>query len=353
MKIWFAFFCLCLVIILGFIDGKPTPYLFPDLPTFPQMPTSPVNPVTKEGALLGRYLFYDPILSRDSSVSCSSCHKQEHAFSDAPVQFSTGIKNTPLKRNTLPLFNLAWYPSFFWDGRATSLEEQVLFPVRTHDEMDLDWKRAVNKISRHPFYHSRFRELYGNIPIDSILITKTIAQFLRTLLSYQSRFDRIIQRKARITAEEYKGFELMNSMTQGDCLHCHTTDPNSLTTTAQFSNNGLDSVTSIHNFLDAGLGSTTQKSRDYGKFKIPSLRNIALTAPYMHDGRFKTLEEVLDFYSEGVKRCVNIDSKMEFAHIGGAHLTSEEKKNIITFLKTLTDSVFISNPEFSNPFHKQ
>jgi cytochrome c peroxidase len=184
------------------------------------------------------------------------------------------------------------------------------------------------------------------------LIAKTIAQFLRTLISHQSRYDRIIEGKVNITPEEYKGFELMNDMTRGDCLHCHTTDANALTTTTAFSNNGLDHATRIENYADAGLGGTTKKSSDYGKFKIPSLRNIALTAPYMHDGRFNTLEEVLDFYSEGVHACINVDSKMEFSHLGGTHLTPEEKKRILVFLNTLTDSSFISNPAFGNPFHK-
>lgn len=345
-------FLFCILLMLGFVDGPPTtPYVFPVLPTFPEMPLSLTNPVTTQGVELGRYLFYDPILSKDSTMNCASCHKQKHAFSDAPNTFSKGQNNMTMKRNTLPLFNLAWYPAFFWDGRAATLEQQVLLPVRTHEEMNLNWNTAANRIAAQPFYRNQFKRLYGNAAIDSTLISKVIAQFLRTLISYQSKYDRVFLKQARYTAEEYEGYVLMNDMTRGDCLHCHTTDSDGLGTTTTFSNNGLDNVSVADDYPDAGLGNTTKKKSDNGKFKIPSLRNIALTAPYMHDGRFKTLEEVLDFYSEGVKQCINIDSKMEFAHIGGARLTTTEKKSIIAFLKTFTDSSFISNPAFSNPFH--
>ncbi|HET6226332.1 MAG TPA: cytochrome c peroxidase [Bacteroidia bacterium] len=351
IKILFSIFCI-IGVFIGFVDKRPTPYVFPDLPTFPEMPVSAQNPVTYEGMQLGRYLFYDPILSQDSSMSCASCHQQKYAFSDAPKAFSTGLHKTSLTRNTLPLFNLAWYPSFFWDGRALTLEQQVLFPVKSHEEMDLDWITASKRVTGSTFYRSQFQHAFGKSAIDSTDIAYAIAQFLRTLISYQSKYDLVYMRKATFTDQEYNGFELVNDMTRGDCLLCHTTDGDALGTTAKFSNNGLDSIVNATEYSDAGLGKTTNKLSDNGKFKIPSLRNIALTAPYMHDGRFKTLEEVLDFYSEGVHFCANIDSKMEFARTGGSKLTSTEKKNIIAFLNTFTDSVFISNPAFSNPFEK-
>lgn len=350
-KILFSIFCIT-TIITGFIANQPTPYQFPALPGFPEMPVSIENPVTKEGAELGRYLFYDPILSEDGTISCSSCHKQKYAFSDAPQQFSLGRHNVPMKRNTMPLFNLAWYPSFFWDGHAATLEQQVLFPVAAHDEMNLDWNTAAKRITDKPFYRSQFLKLYGSEIIDSTKITYVIAQFLRTLISYQSKYDLVIARQKSFTDEEYQGFELVNDMTKGDCLHCHTTDGDALGTTTKFSNNGLDTASNPNSYKDIGLGKTTKKLSDNGKFKIPSFRNIALTGPYMHDGRFKTLEEVMDFYSEGVHVCANIDSKMEFARAGGAKLTASEKKCIIAFLNTFTDSTFISNPAFSNPYKK-
>lgn len=314
------------------------------------MPVAKDNVVTNEGAQLGRFLFYDSILSRGKNMSCASCHRQEFAFSDAPKAFSSGNNGVKTNRNSQPLFNLAWYPSYFWDGRANSLEEQVFHPVRDQNEMNLDWKTAEKRIQQSSFYRQQFKAAFGHKKIDSVLIAKCIAQFMRTLISYQSKFDRVIDRTEYLSKEEFRGFRLMNDMTKGNCLHCHTTDQDILGTTGQFSNNGLDAIFDPELYADKGLGKTTHKASDNGKFKIPTLRNIALTAPYMHDGRFKTLEEVLDFYSEGVKPCVNIDSKMTFAHQGGSHLTTEEKKAIIAFLNTFTDSLFIANPEFSNPF---
>lgn len=317
------------------------------------MPTSVTNPVTVEGANLGRYLFYDPILSSDGSISCASCHKQEFAFSDSPNQFSKGKDGALMKRNTEALFNLAWYPSFFWDGKAPTIEEQIFHPIKAIDEMNMKVATAVERLNKSKFYKKMFSDAFDSEKIDSVQISKAIAQFLRTLISHQSKYDKVIGGNGSFTKEEYAGFVLMNDQTKGDCLHCHTTDADALGTTLKFSNNGLDAVTNPQEYKDKGRGAVTGKISDNGNFIIPSLRNISLTAPYMHDGRFKTLDDVLEFYSSGVKQSVNIDTKMEFAHQGGAHLTSEEKKNIISFLQTMTDSIFVSNPEFSNPFEKK
>jgi cytochrome c peroxidase len=342
---------LLLVFIVAFSTIKrPTAYQFPILKFFPPMPKSTENIVTIEGADLGRYLFYDKNLSKDNSISCASCHKQGNAFSDSPNRFSKGRKNSLTKRNTMPLFNLAWYPSFFWDGRAASIEEQVFHPVKDTNEMNLQWSLAVKRINASKFYKLKFKAAFGNQKIDSVLISKAIGQFLRTLISYQSKFDLVLSGKKFLTKDEYEGLVLMNDMTKGDCLHCHTSDGDALGTTRVFSNNGLDSASYPTEFNDKGLGGFTNKIADNGKFKIPSLRNIAITAPYMHDGRFKTLEEVLDFYSEGVYQNVNIDSKMEYAHQKGVRLSLKEKHKIISFLKTLTDSIFITNPAFGNPY---
>lgn len=332
-------------------QAQTTPYEFPPLTYFPQMPGSD-NPATIEGAALGRYLFYDPILSADYTFSCASCHKQEKAFSDSPNRFSKGINGEFLKRNTMPLFNLAWYPSFFWDGRANSIEEQALHPVSVHNEMNLDWEIAVQRIQMSEFYKTKFQSVFGEIPIDSVLVAKAIAQFERTLLSDNSKYDQVLRRETYFTPEEYEGFILMNDQTKGDCLHCHTTDADALGTTRTFSNNGLVAALKFEDYKDKGKAESTGKKRDVGLFKIPSLRNVAVTAPYMHDGRFQTLEEVLDFYSEGVNNSYNVDSKMGFSHRGGAQLTQAEKAKIVGFLKTLTDSTFLTNPAFANPFPK-
>ncbi len=350
----FRYWYLLIVCLLyGFSISGTTPYQFPDLQFFPTMPVATDNPVTNEGATLGRYLFYDPILSRDSTIACASCHRQEAAFSGSPDAFSKGINGVLQKRNTLPLFNLAWNTSFFWDGRVKSLEEQVFQPVKAHDEMNLDWGSAVTRISRNKFYRSRFNAAFPQGKIDSILIAKAIAQFERTLLSYRSKYDMVLANKASFTKDEAEGFEIINEMTMGDCLHCHTTDSDPLGSTGHFSNNGLDAAQSHEDYIDYGLGGITGKKEDYGKFKIPSLRNLSFTAPYMHDGRFKTLDEVLDFYSEHVNDGINTDSKMSFANRGGAHLTKEQKKKVIAFLMSLDDSLFINDKSFSNPFTQQ
>jgi cytochrome c peroxidase len=326
-----------------------TAYKFPQLRYFPEMPVNTGNPVTVEGADLGRHLFYDPILSADSSISCASCHKQEFAFSDSPNQFSKGITKTSLARNTLPLFNLAWYPSYFWDGKAASIEAQILQPVRSHDEMDLDWKEVEKRLSRSKYYSARFRDVFGISQIDSTSICKAIGQFERTLLSYRSKYDRCVNGIDHFTQDEAEGFVLVNDMTKGDCLHCHTTDGDALGVVPGFSNNGLDMVMNRSGYSDAGRGSITGDANDNGKFKIPSLRNLGFTAPYMHDGRFRTLQEVLDFYSDNVQQCANLDSRMSGAHRGGVHLTKEERRKVIAFLNTLNDSAFVTDPRFARP----
>lgn len=335
-----------------YLDSGPIPYKFPSLLYFPPLPQASDNPVTIEGAELGRYLFYDPILSKNYDMSCASCHKQAKAFSDAPHPFSSGNQGKKTSRNAMPLFNLAWYPAFFWDGRANTLEEQVLHPVRDTNEMNLPWTEATQRINASKFYKRKFQRAFPHQTIDSTLIAKAIAQFLRTLISHNAKFDSVLAGITYLSEEEYAGFVLMNDMTKGGCLHCHTTDANALGTTGEFSNNGLDSIYDPILYKDYGLGGYTKRLEDYGKFKIPSLRNVVITAPYMHDGRFHTLEQVLDFYSDGVHQSANIDSKMEFAHQGGSKLSPKEKKQIIAFLHTLTDKYFISNPQFSNPFKK-
>ncbi|MBA3681512.1 MAG: cytochrome-c peroxidase [Bacteroidetes bacterium] len=347
----FLFHVACLFFSFKYVL-KDKPYVFPKIIYFPPMPVSAENPVTINGVELGRYLFYDPILSADSSVSCASCHKQQYAFSDSPNRLSKGMSGQLQSRNTLPLFNLAWYQKLFWDGRAATIEAQVFHPVRDLKEMNLNWNDVSKKIQKSKFYSKKFKALYGAKTIDSTLISNVIAQFERTLISYNAKYDKVVNHKAKFTLDELEGMELMNDMTKGNCLHCHTTDGNGLGTTGDYSNNGLDELTDKNKFKDPGLGFITKTANDNGKFKVPSLRNLLFTAPYMHDGRFNTLEEVLDFYSEGLKISPTIDSKMEFAHKGGSKLTKYEKKKIILFLKTLSDSAFISAKEFSDPFHK-
>lgn len=327
-----------------------TPYPFPEMMYFPKVPEFSSNPVTIEGAELGRYLFYDPILSSDSTISCSSCHNQKTAFSNSPNRFSVGVNGGKTDRNVMPLFNLIWHSSYFFDGRASTLEDQISHPIKAENEMNMQWDLILKRLNSNKFYLNKFKSVYATKKIDSVDVKNVLAQFLRTLLSYQSKFDKIIAKKDKFTKEEFNGFGLVSNQNKGDCLHCHPSDGHGLMTTLKFSNNGLDSIYNADDYKDKGRGEVTGIKSDNGKFKIPSLRNIALTAPYMHDGRFKTLNEVLDFYSTGVHMSANIDSKMGYAYQGGVKLTKEEKKDIIAFLNTLTDSVFINKKEYSNPF---
>lgn len=315
------------------------------------MPIAPENPVTVEGAALGRYLFYDSSLSADFGFSCGSCHRQEAAFSDGLAVFSRGAAGVPLRRNTLPLFNLAWYKMLFWDGRAVSVEEQVFHPVRDHAEMNLAWPIAEARLRYSAFYRAKFAAAFGqDAPIDSVHIARAIAQFERTILSYNSRYDSVLRGHAIFTPEEFAGFELVNDMTKGGCLHCHSTDADALGTVPGFANNGLDRATRPADYRDVGRGALTGRAADSGAFKIPTLRNLLLTAPYMHDGRFATLEEVLDFYNRGVHASAGVDSRMEEAGRGGVHMSAEDTRKVLVFLRTLTDSSLVKSPAYSNPF---
>jgi cytochrome c peroxidase len=331
-------------------DTKNEPYVFPELTFFPPMPSATDNPVTIQGAELGRHLFYDTILSATRNMSCASCHKQQYAFSDGPQAFSKGRNGVLQKRNTLPLFNLAWHKTMFWDGRAASIEAQILHPVRDSNELNLNWAAATQRVQQNRWYRKQFSKVFGTSQIDSTHICKAIGQFLRTMLSHQSKYDQVLMGTASFTKDEYEGFMLLNDQTKGDCLHCHTTDSDPLGSTFAFSNNGLDAIANPSDFLDKGRGNITGRATDNGKFKIPTLRNLSFTAPYMHDGRFKTIEEVVDFYSEGVKPSATIDSKMEFAHQGGARLSAEEKRKIIAFLLTLSDSSFVKDAAYTSPY---
>lgn len=349
MRSAFAVF-LALGCCLSFRSGepRPVPYRFPVLYAFPPMPVDPENPVTVQGVALGRRLFYDKRLSADGDLACASCHRQAQAFSDGTNAFSKGRSGEATRRNAPPLFNLAWYPRLFLDGRAGSLEELVSIPLLDRHEMAMDWPELCARIAADEDYPADYTAAFGDGRVDSARTVQAIAQFLRTLLSYRSKYDRAIAGKVRFTPQEAMGYELVNDQTKGDCLHCHTTDANALGTTLGFSNNGLPGGLESRS-VDPGRAGVTGRASDVGKFKIPSLRNLAFTAPYMHDGRFANLQEVLDFYSTGVRAGPAVDARMEFAHQGGVQLSQDEKASILAFLLTLSDTAFIHDPAFSNP----
>ncbi|GAA4803950.1 cytochrome-c peroxidase [Litoribaculum gwangyangense] len=319
------------------------PKLFEDNILNPVIPID--NPQTVEGVALGKKLFFDPILSGNNTQACADCHAPQNAFTDSS-QFSDGIDGILGTRNSMPLFNLAWNydEKFFWDGKVFSLEHQALVPVSDPIEMKSSWQQVEKELQNHPEYPNLFQQAFGTSTIDSTLVTKAIAQFERTLISSNSKFDKYLLGEIELTPEELEGFNIFMNENKGDCFHCHGSDKNPLWTDNIFHNNGLDET-----FTDLGLGAVTGDPSNNGKFKTPSLRNLAFTAPYMHDGRFATLDEVINHYSEGLKNSATIDPLMKKVVQGGVQLSAQDKANLKAFLLSLSDYEFINNPDFTNP----
>ncbi|WP_452227363.1 cytochrome-c peroxidase [Lacinutrix cladophorae] len=308
-------------------------------------PIIPVNNIqTEEGIILGKKLFFDTILSENNTQACASCHNPGNAFTD-PARFSVGIDGSIGTRNSMPLFNMAWNydEKFFWDGRVFSLEHQALEPVTNPIEMNNSWETVITRLQNHSEYPKLFEEAFGTTPITKELVTKALAQFERILISANSKFDRYLLEEATLTPQEENGLNVFMDETKGDCFHCHGNPNNPLWTDNLFHNNGLDAV-----FTDIGLGEITGDPADNGKFKSPSLRNLIFTAPYMHDGRFNSLEEVINHYSEGLQDSPTIDPLMKKVDEGGVHLSDSDKADLKAFLLSLSDPSFINNPAFNN-----
>jgi cytochrome c peroxidase len=311
------------------------------------------NPMTVEGVELGRHLFYEKRLSGDNTMACAACHLPANGFSD-PNQYSVGIDGEQGNRNSMALINLGWQNFFFWDGRSKTLEDQILEPVPNPIEMHQSWKDAVAKLNADVKYRNMFFRAFGEEGIDSTKVSKAMAQFLRTMISGSSKYDVMYKFEngytltaaeqailPTVTPEQWGGYDLFKSLSGADCFHCHN---GPLMQVQKFSNNGLDLT-----FTDLGRGAVTGNPNDNGKFKVPTLRNIALTAPYMHDGRFATLDEAIEHYSSGVHQSATIDPLIEFAFQGGVQLDAGEKNLLKQFLLTLTDNEFINNPKFQDP----
>ena len=309
--------------------SEPTPYIL-DIPNaFPIMSIPPGNPLTEEGVALGRKLFFDPILSIDSTVACANCHTPAASFSD-PLAFSEGVSGvTP--RNSMPIINIGWMPTLFWDGRAISAEDQALQPIENEIEMGETLDNVVIKLTRHPEYPTLFNEAFQTHVITPGHIAKAIAQYERTLISTNAKYDQFKAGNATLTEQEELGRTLFFNE-RGDCFHCHGTN---LFTDNRFHNNGLDAFPE-----DLGLATITGRPFDIGKFKTPTLRNVEYTAPYMHDGRFQTLEEVIDFYDSGTKPSETIDPLI--GRRRQLNLTPEEKSALLAFMKTLSDPGFLN-----------
>ncbi|MFM7472468.1 MAG: cytochrome-c peroxidase [Crocinitomicaceae bacterium] len=332
----------------------PTPYNLEIPSHFPDMIIPADNPMTVEGVELGRFLFYEKRLSGDNTQSCASCHLPSASFSD-PNQYSTGIDGIQGTRHSMALINLGWEDFFFWDGRKTTLEKQILEPVPNPIEMHQSWKRTIEKLNADVNYRNRFFKAFGEEGIDSTKATKAIAQFIRTLISGESKYDVMYKYENNLSlnsseqavlqtvdVEEWAGYDLFKSLNGADCFHCHN---GPLMRVKKFSNNGL----MPNSVDDRGRADVTNNPEDNYKFKVPTLRNIALTAPYMHDGRFATLDEVIEHYSSGIHMSPTIDPLIEFGSQGGVQLDAQEKYLLKKFLLTLTDQKFVLNPNFQDP----
>jgi cytochrome c peroxidase len=320
------------------------------------------NPLTAEGVKLGRRLFYDPLLSANNRVSCATCHLQQLAFTDGKAH-SVGVSGIPLPFNSMSLANTLWGPQhFFWNGRAQSLEEQALMPIQDPNEMAQDMNELIDKLRADEVYVRLFGVAYGEISAKNI--GRAIASFERTLISANSKYDQFLRGELKLNTQEERGRKLFMahpdakaSLRGGNCIDCHSQFLTSGFNTQfdGFTNNGLEAEET----LEPGLEALTGLAADRGKFKVPSLRNIALTAPYMHDGRFSSLEQVLDHYNGGIKLSSTLSPLIFEANNQqndstlSLNLNKEEKQALIAFLHTLTDNTFINDKRFSDPFSKQ
>lgn len=309
------------------------------------------NKATLDGVALGRKLFYDPILSKDGTMSCASCHLPEMSFSDG-LAVSVGEQGLSGDRSSMSLMNIVYSePGLFWDGRSVSLEDQALDPVEDPLELNHNWADIESTLSCDTLYAQDFRKAFGinsSAEITRELVTFALAQFERSLLGGNSRYDQIVYELADwFTDDEQNGNDMYfdvfpDIMPDAECAHCHAPPTFS---GHEFLNNGLDSAANLFAFADLGRGAVTGDSLDNGKFIAPTLRNIALTAPYMHDGRFQTLEEVIEHYNSGGHGSPNRDPL-----IRPLGLNDQQKKELLAFLHTLTDTTFINNPAYQSPF---
>ncbi|HLP33499.1 MAG TPA: cytochrome c peroxidase [Bacteroidia bacterium] len=288
------------------------------------------NPLSSEGIALGKQLFYDPLLSSDSTVACASCHHLEMAFSDGGKGFSTGVNGKQGRRNAPGVFNVLWHPHFMADGGVNHLEVMPLAPITDTLEMNEKISTVNQKIQRSKFYPALFKTAFGSDSITTRKVMLALAQFMGSIISADARYDQVKAGKAKFTQEEKQGEKLFMQQ----CSGCHS---GVLFTDFSFRNNGLST-----DFSDPGRARVTSNESDKGKFKVPSLRNVALTAPYMHDGRFASLNEVLNHYRNPMKQSATLDKEQ----LSKIDLSDEESKAVIAFLHTLTDSGFIRNPAF-------
>ncbi len=323
------------------------------------------NPMTVEGVELGRYLFYDGRLSGrnhpDSLMSCATCHRQERAFEagvdhpDFPGGFPHGLTGLPTHHVMLPMINLVWnHSGYGWNGflypnnpeeNLRNIEDFVRLTVMAKDEIDGDTLQTREMIQSIPGYPELFNKAFGSDKVTFVNIGKAIAQFVRTLISANSKFDKYMRGEVQLSQSELNGYVLFTTEEGADCFHCHGGFGNPLFTTHLFYNNGKDTE-----FIDPmDRFQISKDPMDHGAYKATTLRNIEVQGPYMHDGRFATLEEVIDFYSHDLKDSPYINPLMHHINDGGILLTPTEKEDLLNFIKTLRDDDFMTNPDFGKP----
>ena len=327
------------------------PLSFTVNPILAQDNTPLTNLTTDVGATLGRVLFYDKRLSTNQTVSCSSCHQQAHGFSD-PRKFSVGFNGGLTGRNSMGLSQARWYQRrhFFWDERANTLEDQVLQPIQNAVEMGMTLDALTARLAAEPYYTNLFARTFGSTAVTSERISRALAQFVRSIVSVRSKYDTGLSNNfANFTAQENQGRQIFNG--PGGCAACHGTD--NFVPGPALNNNGLEFP-----YVDLGVGGITGNAGDNGKFKVPSLRNLELTAPYMHDGRFATLEEVVEFYDHGVVDNPNLSPPLRnppgtpnAGQPRRLNLTPDQKAALVAFLKTLTDPNLATDEKYSDPFN--
>jgi cytochrome c peroxidase len=336
----------------------PASFSVPPITAQDNMPST--NMTTDAGATLGRVLFYDKRLSTNQTVACASCHQQAHGFSD-PRQFSVGYDGSVGSRNAMGLSNARWYQRkhFFWDERANTLEDQVLMPIQNPIEMGMTLDALTDRLAAEPFYTNLFATTFGTTAVTTDRISRALAQFVRSIISTRSKYDiGATNGFSNFTPQENLGRQIFFGQVgnppnpPATCAACHGTD--NFVPGPALNNNGLEFP-----YVDRGVGAITGNPADDGKFKVPSLRNIELTAPYMHDGRFTNLEQVVEFYNSGVVNNPNLSPPLRVPTPPGQppgsplrlNLTAAQKAALVAFLKTLTDTTIATDEKLSDPFN--
>ena len=310
------------------------------------------NPITNEGATLGRVLFYDKAMSFNGTTACASCHTQETGFTD-PKQFSVGFEGGLTGRNSMSLSNARYYEPehFFWDERAATLEDQVLMPIQDQVEMGMTLDSLEKRLAATDYYPVLFEEAFGDDAITSERISLALAQFVRSMVSFESPFDAAVEANGGSTDGNLPGLSALENLGKdiffgrGRCDNCHET---ALFIAEEAFNNGLDAAIGA----DDGVGAVSGRQNELGLFKVPSLRNVELGAPYMHDGRFQTLRQVVEFYNNGVQNHPNISNEMtgRNGEVRRLNLDNEEIEALVAFMESLTDQEFVTDVKFSDPF---